>query len=404
MQLCLKELLRVRVRIVLESKFDQRVNEKKLILQQKTDDVNIINNAKITALTQEDLADLIDIKEPIIYLCGEKFIVPIRVTNKHYIGILGKPSIGIETRSQSELDARHIIFENVSLPWGIIKSLDEDVSKFQGCKIAAEAGDKRAMYALALMYLYGEDGASKDFHAANDWFRRAADANVAEAIRMVGECYEEGWGCYVDRQAAIRWYKFAAEAGDPKATLKLSKMYINGEDVDKDYGEALKWLFKAAGFYDADAMQMLGDCYRYGYGTYKDVDTAIRWYEKAIRAGSDTAKKFLDELYSEKDEDGTWDSKVYLKNNWAEIKVAVKNKSGIYNRPAAKIVEIACKYRSKIQLLAGNKVADAKSIMSLLDMGNLAKGTKLIFRANGPDEIKSVTALKDLINSKFGEE
>ena len=376
-----------------------RDNEKKAILQQKTNDINIINNAKITAITQEDLADLIDMKEPIIYLCGEKFSIPIRVTNKHYIGILGKPNISIKTRSQSELDARHIIFENVTLPWGIIKSLNEDVSRFQGCKIAAEHGDKRAMYALALMYLYGEDGANKDLHAANDWFRQAADANVAEAMRMVGECYAEGWGCYVDKKAAVRWYKFAAEAGDSTSTLKLGKMYLNS----KDYAEALKWLFMATKFVDADAMQMLGDCYRYGYGTYKDIDTAIKWYEKAIRAGSDTAKKPLEEIYSEKDEEGTWDSNVYLKNNWAEIKVAVKNKSGIYDRPAAKIVEIACKFRSKIQLVAGNKTADAKSIMSLLNMGTLEKGTKLIFRANGPDLIKSVKALKELINSKFGE-
>lgn len=94
----------------------ERLNEKKAILREKTTDASIIANADKTALTQEDLADLID-DESVIYLCGEKFNVPIRKENKKYIGILSCPKINIKADSQADLDDRHIVFEHVELPW-----------------------------------------------------------------------------------------------------------------------------------------------------------------------------------------------------------------------------------------------------------------------------------------------
>lgn len=95
----------------------EKVNAKKSILRQKTSDSSIIDNAAITAFSQEDLADLLDNNEPVIYLLGDKFNIPIRISNKKYIGILGKPAIKIHANSQADLDDKHIEFENVILPW-----------------------------------------------------------------------------------------------------------------------------------------------------------------------------------------------------------------------------------------------------------------------------------------------
>lgn len=106
------------------SKFDaldveaiERLNEKKSILRQKTSDSTIIDNAMITALTQEDLADLLDLESPVIYLCGDKFNIPIRVEHKKYVGILGTPNVVIRATSDDDLKVKDIIFENVILPW-----------------------------------------------------------------------------------------------------------------------------------------------------------------------------------------------------------------------------------------------------------------------------------------------
>lgn len=113
------------------SKFDafdmeavQRLNEKKDILRQKTSDESIIANATVTALNQEDLADLLDLESPVIYLCGEKFNVPIRVEHKKYVGILGTHKVEIRASSDEDLKAKDILFENVVLPWSKAK-LDE---------------------------------------------------------------------------------------------------------------------------------------------------------------------------------------------------------------------------------------------------------------------------------------
>lgn len=101
----------------LDTEAVERLNEKKAILQQKTSDETIIANAGITALTQEDLADLLDLESPVIYLCGEKFNIPIRVEHKKYVGILGTPKIEIRANSIEDLNKKDIIFENVVLPW-----------------------------------------------------------------------------------------------------------------------------------------------------------------------------------------------------------------------------------------------------------------------------------------------
>ena len=81
--------------------------------------------------------------------------------------------------------------------------------------------------------------------------------------------------------------------------------------------------------------------------------------------------------------------------------ITIENKTGIHARPASIFVQTATKFKSKIQLQAKGKTIDAKSI--LMSMG-LVKGTEVTIIADGPDEAEAVKALKDLIDSKFGEE
>lgn len=86
-----------------------------------------------------------------------------------------------------------------------------------------------------------------------------------------------------------------------------------------------------------------------------------------------------------------------------EANVTIENKTGIHARPASIFVQTATKFKSKIQLQAKGKTIDAKSILMIMSMG-LVKGTEVTIIADGPDEAEAVKALKDLIDSKFGEE
>lgn len=94
----------------------QRVQEKRALLRQMTEDEDIIVHAGETAFTQEDLADLLDDGVREIYLCGEAFTVPMRIENCRYIGILREPKISIDAASREELAEKGIHLTHVRLP------------------------------------------------------------------------------------------------------------------------------------------------------------------------------------------------------------------------------------------------------------------------------------------------
>lgn len=101
----------------LDTDQQKRLEEKKNLLQEQTSDKSIIAHAPQTAFTQEDLADLLDMGESTIYLCGDAFTIPIRMENRKYIGLLSNPKIKIKANSPHELTIKQISFENVQLPW-----------------------------------------------------------------------------------------------------------------------------------------------------------------------------------------------------------------------------------------------------------------------------------------------
>lgn len=95
----------------------KRISEKERLLYNRTTDKEIIKLAPQTAFNQEDLADLLDIGESVIYLCGSSFSIPIRMNNIKYIGLLSTPQIKIKANSAQEVAEKQITFENVILPW-----------------------------------------------------------------------------------------------------------------------------------------------------------------------------------------------------------------------------------------------------------------------------------------------
>ena len=62
-----------------------------------------------------------------------------------------------------------------------------------------------------------------------------------------------------------------------------------------------------------------------------------------------------------------------------EATLTIENKTGIHARPASVFVQTAAKFKSKVQVKAKGKTADAKSILMLMSLG-LAKGTEITMR------------------------
>lgn len=83
--------------------------------------------------------------------------------------------------------------------------------------------------------------------------------------------------------------------------------------------------------------------------------------------------------------------------------VLVINKTGIHARPASIFVGTAGKFKSKITVKKGEKVANAKSIFNILALGVVA-GSKITISAEGDDASEAVDSLVRLVESRFGEE
>jgi len=85
-----------------------------------------------------------------------------------------------------------------------------------------------------------------------------------------------------------------------------------------------------------------------------------------------------------------------------EETLALRNRLGLHVRAAAKLVQLASAFDSKITLAVDGNEADGKSILGLLQL-LAGKGTPIAFRVEGPDEEKAMAALRDLIHGRFGE-
>ncbi|MCI5873130.1 MAG: hypothetical protein MR012_05605 [Roseburia sp.] len=74
------------------------------------------------AFTQEDLYDFLDDGQNEVYLCGEKFEIPLRAENVQYIGV-NRPIVSIRVKKKMSLaEERGIKFENVSFGEGELKN------------------------------------------------------------------------------------------------------------------------------------------------------------------------------------------------------------------------------------------------------------------------------------------
>ncbi len=82
--------------------------------------------------------------------------------------------------------------------------------------------------------------------------------------------------------------------------------------------------------------------------------------------------------------------------------IDVTNKLGLHARASGKLIQVTTQFNSTIQIGKGDKLVDAKNIMSLLMLG-AGKGTTLRLVINGTDEEKAWVAIQTLFAAKFYE-
>jgi phosphocarrier protein len=83
--------------------------------------------------------------------------------------------------------------------------------------------------------------------------------------------------------------------------------------------------------------------------------------------------------------------------------VAIVNKLGMHARASAKFVTLAAQFKCDVTLGRNGQQANGKSIMGIMMLA-AGKGTQVELVVDGEDEDAALTALTELIASRFGED
>ena len=81
----------------------------------------------------------------------------------------------------------------------------------------------------------------------------------------------------------------------------------------------------------------------------------------------------------------------------------IVNELGLHARAATKLVQLAGRFQSEVEVEKDGHSANAKSVMGVLLLCG-QRGSRVTVRARGPDAKQAVDALGQLIGNRFGEE
>jgi phosphocarrier protein len=86
-----------------------------------------------------------------------------------------------------------------------------------------------------------------------------------------------------------------------------------------------------------------------------------------------------------------------------KIQVEIVNKLGLHARAAARFVQVASRFQSRVTVVKEEYRVDGKSILGLLTL-SARRGSALGLLVEGDDAAAAVEALATLVQDGFGEE
>ena len=90
----------------------------------------------------------------------------------------------------------------------------------------------------------------------------------------------------------------------------------------------------------------------------------------------------------------------------SKMDITINHAAGLHARPASKFVQTAASFPCNLMVrnkTNDGKMVNAKSILSVLTLG-VDQGCVIEIEASGDKENEALAALKELIESNFGEE
>jgi TPR repeat protein len=160
----------------------------------------------------------------------------------------------------------------------------------------ADSGDANAQYYAGVMYIFGRGQIAKDGVRGCAYEEKAA-AHRADAMHLVGRCYQTGVGGAVDKAKAEAAYQRATQMGFPQSKCALGQMLLS-EPGQGERGLALCKEAGAAG--EIGAQVTVANAYDKGVGVKRDPAAAREWYGKAAQQDPNAARR-LGEMWASGD-------------------------------------------------------------------------------------------------------
>ena len=86
-----------------------------------------------------------------------------------------------------------------------------------------------------------------------------------------------------------------------------------------------------------------------------------------------------------------------------EAELLIRNQLGLHARACALFVKTAARFQAEVTVSRDDLEVNGKSIMGVMMLA-AEEGSSICVRADGADEEAAISALKDLVDGKFGGE
>lgn len=151
-------------------------------------------------------------------------------------------------------------------------------------------GDPAAQTLVAELYSRGF-GVRRDMVTAMEWYEKAAEQKVPEALFQLAMILLDGGEELGDQERAYTLMQEAADAGNRMAQFNFAQMTVSRDPSAAGMEKAISYYEKAAQAGLADAQYAMAQAYELGIGGRQvDLAEARSWLEKAASQNFDTAQ------------------------------------------------------------------------------------------------------------------
>jgi len=188
---------------------------------------------------------------------------------------------------------------NISLGLeGAVSSISQSL-RLDNLILAADSGDREAMYSLGDFYL-----GQKKLKKAESWLEKSAKKGFVNAIYALGDQYVHGGFGEPDYEKGSQWLKKAATKESLRSMNILGGMALAGKLPDGKAVDAVQWFGQAAEKGDAEAQTRLGGLLFEGDVVKQDLKGGLKWIQKAAAQNYPNAQGALAIIYAEGKLDG----------------------------------------------------------------------------------------------------